>query len=71
MESKYAKKLYLSTLSIKRCIYSSKEGVGMINNFVKKCKVRFPMCELKFEHKCKFKDNKWESKFKLKSNCKK
>lgn len=43
----------------------------MINDVVKKCKVCFPMCELKFEHKCKFKDNKWESKFKLKSKCKK
>lgn len=43
----------------------------MMKDIVKKCKVRFPMCELKFEHKCKFKDNKWESKFKLKSKCKK
>ncbi|CAH0316591.1 hypothetical protein SRABI133_05167 [Peribacillus simplex] len=47
----------------------------MINDFVKKCfedtcKVWFPICEHKFEHKSKFKDNKWESKFKWKSKCK-
>jgi hypothetical protein len=44
----------------------------MINGFVKKCiEATCKVCELKFEHKCKFKDNKWESKLKLKSKCRK